>query len=233
MSSFSTKQAEWQQQVKEAKDLRAQVGRPIDEESWQALVNDIKTKLMLGDIEKINETTHKKIEKLLDIGCGNALILSELNPFANSVYGIDYADAMIEQAKQVLPKGHFQTGEAGKLPFEGETFDRLLCYSIFHYFPNQDYVLQAIAEMIRVTKPGGVIFIGDLLDDKYEQAIKSGSDLSYEQKIPHIHRYSEWTFCSLEKLLKHFQPKVTSIEILEQPESFQLRHYRKDLRIIR
>ncbi|WP_448213112.1 class I SAM-dependent methyltransferase [Colwellia sp. MEBiC06753] len=225
MSSFTTKQSEWQKQVLEAKDLRAQVGRPIDEESWQALVCDIKSKLLFDQT--------KPVGSLLDIGCGNALILSELAPYTNEVFGIDYAEAMIEQAKKVIPNGHFQTGEAGNLKFKDKQFDRLLCYSIFHYFPSQEYVLQAIAEMIRVTKPGGVILIGDLLDDKHEKTIKSGSDLNYEQKIPHIHRYSEWTFCPLEKIVQHFSAIVHRIEVLDQPMSFQLRHYRKDIRIIR
>ena len=221
MTSFTIKQEEWHKQVQEANDLKAQVGRPVDEETWQALVSDITEKLQL-------ET---KVTKLLDLGCGNALILSELASKADNVYGVDYAEAMIEQAKKVLPQGHFQTGQAAKLPFDNHYFERLLCYSIFHYFPDQDYVIKAIEEMIRITKKGGVILIGDLLDSQFEQEIKSGSNLDYEQKIPHIHRYSEWTFCHLDKLISHLENKVSKVEILEQPMSFPLRHYRKDLRI--
>ncbi|NMP32897.1 class I SAM-dependent methyltransferase [Thalassotalea sp. M1531] len=221
MTSFTTKQKEWQQQVEAAQDLKAQVGRPIDEQTWQELVTDIKDKLQLT----------VPINRLLDLGCGNALILSELASYAKELYGIDYADAMITQAKKVLPDAHFQTGQADHLPFSDKTFSRLLCYSIFHYFPDQTYVIKAIEEMIRVTEKGGVILIGDLLDAEFEQAIKSGSNLDYEQKIPHIHRYSEWTFCDLVFLQNYFNDKVSKIEILEQPESFPLRHYRKDLRI--
>jgi hypothetical protein len=90
--------------------------------------------------------------------------------------------------------------------------------------------------MLRVTKKGGVILIGDLLDKQFEQEIKNASDMIYEEKLPFILRYSQWTFCDLTKLIKHFQAKkyqdkITNIEILAQPEHFALRHYRKDLRI--
>jgi ubiquinone/menaquinone biosynthesis C-methylase UbiE len=138
---------------------------------------------------------------------------------------------MIKNAKKIMPKGIFSLGEANKLLFDDSQFDRVISYSIFHYFPDETYIFQTIDEMIRVAKPGGVIFLGDLLDSNFEQEIKGASDLEYEKTLPYIMRYSQWNFCNLEKIRLHYQRKSIHAEILPQPENFKLSHYRKDIRI--
>jgi ubiquinone/menaquinone biosynthesis C-methylase UbiE len=223
MTTFSQKQKEWDTQGSSHSDFKEQVCRPITEEDWQALLADIQSKLLLPN----------QFNSILDVGCGNALILSSIQQNFNSIYGIDYGESMIKNAKKLLPHGHFKKGDAGKLDFENERFDRVLSYSIFHYFPDETYVYNAIDEMIRVTKPGGVILIGDLLDKNHEENIKGNSDLAYEEKLPYILRYSHWTFCDLEKIKAHFENQISKVEILNQPKTFKLSHYRKDLRIWR
>lgn len=228
MTSFKIKRNEWHQQGQSTDDLKAQVCRPVDEISWQALIFDIREKLQLSQ--------SAKLDTMLDVGCGNALVLSEFKDDFSQLYGIDYGESMITNAKEILPCGIFSSGEAAQLNFKEQCFDRLLSYSIFHYFPDEQYIYQAIEEMLRVTKKGGIILIGDLLDKSFEQEIKAASDLNYEEKLPLILRYSQWTFCDLAKLVQHFkaekfQTKIKSIEILTQPDHFALHHYRKDLRI--
>lgn len=224
MTSFEAKKSEWHEQALASDDLKAQVGRPFDDEAWQGLVDDIKVKLSL---------TEGSTYSLLDIGCGNGLLLSQLSNYTSDISGIDYAQAMVTEARKLIPSGNFEQGEAANLPFDENTSERTLCYSIFHYFPEQSYAVSAIEEMIRVTKPGGIILIGDLLDATFEQEIKSNSDLAIEANLPLIHRYSQWTFYTLENILEHFSghEKVTKIEKLAQPTNFPLSHYRKDIKI--
>lgn len=223
MTTFTKKKNEWSQNALNTNDLKKQVCRPIDNENWQELVDDICDKLNLND----------DLDSILDVGCGNALLLSQLTPKAKNYYGIDYAESMIEEAKSQIKRGQFFVGDAANLNFSDEQFDRVLSYSIFHYFPDEAYIHKAISECIRVTKPGGIILIGDLLDKQFENEIKDASNLEYEKQLPHIMRYSEWTFCQLNKLKSIFEAhnKVTKIEILQQPSSFQLSHYRKDFKI--
>jgi len=117
------------------------------------------------------------------------------------------------------------------LNFESETFDRILSYSIFHYFPSIEYGYNTIDEMIRVCKKGGLILIGDILDKNFEKMIKDGSDLEYEKEIPHIQRYSEWQFYDLNEISDHFEFRGYKVDLLDQPENFKCTLYRKDLRI--
>ena len=220
MSEFLKKQSEWQQQASSSDDFKVQVGRPQSDESWQQLALDVKQKLNLV-----------QSDSLLDEGCGSGLLLSKLAGQCAAVSGVDYAQAMVDTAQQLLPHSEFYCGEATTLRFDNNAFDKLLSYSIFHYFPSQDYAIEVIKEMIRVVKPGGVILIGDVLDAEFEVAIKSGSNLEYEQKIPYIHRYSQWRFYDLTQLQAAVSPLVKKYEVLSQPSDFALSSYRKDIRL--
>lgn len=223
MTTFTTKKNEWSQNALDTNDLKKQVCRPIDNENWKELVADISNKLNLTS----------EVNSILDVGCGNALLLSQLTPKVKYYYGTDYAESMVLEAKKQIVNGQFYVGDAANLNFSDNKFERVLSYSIFHYFPDESYINIAINEFIRVTKSGGIILIGDLLDKQFEKIIKGASDLEYEKKLPHIMRYSEWTFCDLNtlKALLEKNSKVTKVEILKQPENFQLSHYRKDLKI--
>ncbi|WP_372766437.1 class I SAM-dependent methyltransferase [Pseudoalteromonas sp.] len=220
MSEFLTKQTEWQQQAESSDDLKLQVGRPQSDESWQLLAKDVVEKL------KLHAT-----DNLLDVGCGSGLLLSKLATNCAYVSGIDYAQAMVDKAQALLPNAQFYCGEAKKLPFASRSFDKLLSYSIFHYFPDREYALSVVKEMIRVVKPGGIILIGDVLDANYENEIKSKSNLAYEQKIPNIHRYSQWQFYDFVQLERELSDLVSQFEVLTQPNELALSGYRKDIRL--
>lgn len=71
---------------------------------------------------------------------------------------LDYsADMMASAQKRASQMGLtnvcFQQGDVGKLPFESESFNRVLSLNGFHAFPDKD---AAYHETFRVLKPGGV-----------------------------------------------------------------------------
>ena len=51
--------------------------------------------------------------------------------------------------------------------FVDEYFDDVVCYAVVHYLNNFDEFSRLVAELLRVTKPGGKILIGEIpLSDK-------------------------------------------------------------------
>jgi len=50
----------------------------------------------------------------------------------------------------------FQVADIEKLPFESESFDRVISTCVFHHLANPD---QALKELLRVTKSGGTVSI--------------------------------------------------------------------------
>lgn len=220
MSDIDKKKQAWHVQAQD-RNAQKQVARLAENDIWTLLVDNINSNLELtGD------------ERLLDVGCGNAYLLSRLNIAPKNIYGTDFAEKMITEAKKRLPESTFLQCEANETPFEGP-FQRVLSYSIFHYFPDLQYAKQVLTKLIDITDSKGQILIGDLLDSRFEEEIKSGSDLAIEASLPVIHRYSQWLFIDISSFKKWLeqQPNVASVDVIEQPNEFSLSWYRKDLKI--
>jgi 2-aminoethylphosphonate aminotransferase len=98
----------------------------------------------------------KKTDKILEIGCGAGLIAKYLNC---DYIGIDYSKSLAKKHIDILHNSVI-VAEADNLPFKDNYFDKCICFSVSHYFPNKEYTKKVIQEMKRVTK--GEILMGDL-----------------------------------------------------------------------
>ena len=212
---------EWSEQAAASSHPGKQVCRPVDSKNTKSIAEDITNKLRLASFDGT----------LLDVGCGNNFVTAHLDILQENITGVDYSPEMIRLARKLLPKGHFFCREANNLAFPDNQFDRVLCYSVFHYFPDDDYSQSVINELIRVAKPGGIILIGDIPDNRHEKEFKLASDINYEKNIPSIQRHTEWHFFNLNLWKQTLARKGYQCEILLQPKHFICSHYRKDFRI--
>jgi ubiquinone/menaquinone biosynthesis C-methylase UbiE len=105
---------------------------------------------------------------VLDIGTGTAQIPIELccrTPDVR-VRGIDLAVAMLDQARMnievegMIEQISLAQVDAKDLPYDDGAFDIVMSNSIVHHIPQPKSVL---AEALRVTRAGGLIFIRDLM----------------------------------------------------------------------
>jgi len=215
------KMKEWDEQATASKHPGRQVCRPIGPEDIKNMAGDIANKLQLA---RFNGA-------LLDVGCGNSFVAAYLDIPRENITGVDYSSEMVRLARRLSPRSRFFRREANNLVFPDNQFDRVLCYSIFHYFPDDDYSQSVIAELIRVAKPGGIILIGDVPDKRHEKEFKLASNPDYEKAIPLIQRYSKWRFFDLESWRENLAQKGHRCEILSQPKSLICSSYRKDFRI--
>ena len=102
---------------------------------------------------------------VLDAGCGtgkDVVQMANLIGDSGHVFGMDFSQEMITaaQAKVAaldLPVT-FQQGSIYDLPFEDNFFDRCRADKTFQHLTDPR---MAVAELIRVTKPGGKIIIAD------------------------------------------------------------------------
>ncbi|HKW03488.1 MAG TPA: methyltransferase domain-containing protein [Vicinamibacterales bacterium] len=94
----------------------------------------------------------------LDVGCGTGaftqLIVTHAAPA--TIAGIDPSPVQIERAKQTISarQADFHIGTATELPFVADEFDVVVSALAIHFFPDRP---QAFREMLRVTKPGGIV----------------------------------------------------------------------------
>jgi len=104
-----------------------------------------------------NKFIHKD-SRVLDIGCGAGRTTFHISKITNNVIGIDYAENMIQAAKQKCTDIDFRVMDASKMEFPNNSFDVLIfSYNgICFIFPDSKRI-QALLEMKRVLKNNGVL----------------------------------------------------------------------------
>jgi ubiquinone/menaquinone biosynthesis C-methylase UbiE len=105
---------------------------------------------------------------ILDVGTGTAQIPIALcgQAPAARVVGIDLSQSMLQVGRENAARAsladrlELRHCDAKKMPFAAASFAAVISNSIVHHIPEPGRVL---AEMVRVVRPGGVLFIRDLL----------------------------------------------------------------------
>lgn len=97
--------------------------------------------------------------RALEVGCGGGVLTMEIARMGFDTYGIDISENAIKQAGFQSQKAgleiQYQVASALDLPFEDASFDVVFCCDVLEHLPS---VSNAIAEIARVTKTGGVFF---------------------------------------------------------------------------
>jgi ubiquinone/menaquinone biosynthesis C-methylase UbiE len=114
---------------------------------------------------------------LLDVGAGTAQIPIELCRHAPTarVIAVDMAKEMLHVAEINVARAHLedqitlQQCDAKHMPFPDATFAGVISNSIVHHIPEPGQVLQ---EMVRVVRPGGILFVRDLVRPDNEMVLK-------------------------------------------------------------
>lgn len=117
-----------------------------------------------GSYRLMGELTGKTV---LDIGCGSGVdtvAMARMVGGAGMVNGIDFDADMIQCANEYAKQTglawqiHHQCADACNLPFSSNSFHATRSERLFMHLENPQ---QALAEMVRVTKPGGQVVVID------------------------------------------------------------------------
>ena len=95
-------------------------------------------------------------ERILDIAAGTGTSSIALAKTGAEVIALDFSQGMVEEGRRRHPELQFVQGDAEKLPFGDAEFDAV---SISFGLRNVQHPEVAIAEMLRVLKPGGRVVI--------------------------------------------------------------------------
>jgi ubiquinone/menaquinone biosynthesis C-methylase UbiE len=106
-------------------------------------------------------------DKVLDVGCGTGNLTLTAKRYveaSGSAYGIDASPEMIEVARKNAERSGsktvFEVGLIEKIAYPGATFDVVISRLVIHHLPD-DLKRQGFAEILRVLKPGGHMFMVD------------------------------------------------------------------------
>ncbi len=140
----------------------------------RAFVADL---LAFADVE---DTEDQGLGDVLDMGTGTALIPIELCQQHQHcrVIGIDLAIHMLELARYnieaagLIERIELARVDAKGMSYDDGLFDVVMSNSIIHHIPEP---LSCLEQMVRVTRPGGVLFVRDLMrpydDDTVQQLV--------------------------------------------------------------
>ena len=96
--------------------------------------------------------------ELCDAGCGTGRFTARLEAAGARVVGVD-ADAASLVMARTRVAGELIEGDVHRLPFDGDRFDITVAVTVCEFAADPAAV---IAELVRVTRPGGRVVIGSL-----------------------------------------------------------------------
>lgn len=123
-------------------------------------------------------------EQVLDIGCGDAVLLKELCRKGLSLYGVD--PAFEESPLPAVPNEiRLLPGSAEKLPFPDGSFDTVVMQCVFSVCHPE----ASVREVRRILKPGGRLILSDLYSDVQEKRFEESPLLGTVYRKEHLEHY--------------------------------------------
>jgi ubiquinone/menaquinone biosynthesis C-methylase UbiE len=101
-------------------------------------------------------------EKILDVGCGTGVFTADLLAAGSEVTGFDLSFPMLRYAQRKALGRPFRIvqGDMRRLPFKTAVFDKTISVTSIEFLDED--APQAVAEMLRVTRPGGLVAVASL-----------------------------------------------------------------------
>jgi SAM-dependent methyltransferase len=104
---------------------------------------------------------HAPAATALDVGAGTGLLAERLSDFGLRVVALDPFAQMLEQLRQRRPGITTRVAVGHDIPFPAGSFDLTYSVAVMHHIAQPELVRRTLAEMVRVTRPGGHIVIWD------------------------------------------------------------------------
>ncbi|HEX7332371.1 MAG TPA: amino acid adenylation domain-containing protein [Pyrinomonadaceae bacterium] len=134
-------------------------GQPIPEEEMREWLD-----------QTVDRILSLQPQHVLEIGCGTGLLLFRLAPHCARYVATDFSTIALDYIQQTLSLRNEHLPQLELLRRRADNFDDIaaasmdlvILNSVVQYFPGIDYLLRVIEGAVRVVKPGGSIFIGDV-----------------------------------------------------------------------
>lgn len=95
---------------------------------------------------------------ICDLGCGPGQIARYLQRQGVDTLGVDLSPRMVAEARRLNPEIHFHQGDMLSLPDADHSWGGIAAFYCIIHIPKEK-IVDALREMNRVLKPGGVLFI--------------------------------------------------------------------------
>jgi len=163
-------------------------------------------------LEKMNLAAH---DRILEVGCGGGWAcqaMAERVAPDSTVVGVDISDGMIRRASARFANVSnlkFICAGAEHLPLSDGAFTKIFCLEAFFFFEDQEKVLR---EMLRVTAPGGEVFLVFGLHKDYPEGLSAVKEIRLPVHIRSSAEYQDmlrrigWTDVRAETFVRRREP---------------------------
>ena len=108
--------------------------------------------------------------RILDYGCGYGRTLGEMAQAGyQNVLGVDFSAAMLARCRQEFPQVRLIRNDGRTLPFQTDALDAVLLFATLTCIPQDEAQRTLIAEVKRVLRHDGLLYISDLLLNEDER----------------------------------------------------------------
>ena len=133
-----------------------------DPDRWSAVASDWSH--LWGDVARpawravVTATGIGPGSRVLDVGCGSGELLAYLDRLGASPAGIDPAPGMVALARSRVAGADVRLGSFEHLPWLDGSFDVVTAFNALQF---ADDTLDALAECVRVVRPGGHVAVAN------------------------------------------------------------------------
>ncbi|WP_281391907.1 amino acid adenylation domain-containing protein [Streptomyces caniferus] len=133
----------------------------------------------------VNRILALRPRRLLEVGVGSGLILSQVAPHCAAYVGTDVSAAAISTLRgqvarcpELSGKVQLRVRPAHQLgEFAPGSFDTIVLNSVVQYFPGVDYLLDVLDQAMRCLVPGGAVFLGDIRNRTLARCLRTAVEL--------------------------------------------------------
>ena len=159
----------------------------------------------------------KKDHLILDVGCGYGRTLDELyhNGYRNLI-GIDFSKGMIERGKQQFPYLDLRIKDNEKISLPDASVDAVILFAVLTCIRTNEDQEQLLAEIKRVLKPQGILYVNDFLLNTDERNLSRYAKYKDSYGIYGVFELPEGAVCRhhdeawIKQLLKDFSEQEYS-----------------------
>jgi non-ribosomal peptide synthase protein (TIGR01720 family) len=149
-------------------------GQSIPEEDMREWVN-----------HTVAQILSLKPKRVLEIGCGTGMLLFRIAPHCEEYWGTDFSKVVLDQLRENLSRPELQLPNVRLLQkaagdFEGieeQSFDAIVINSVVQLFPSAEYLVDIVRRALALVRPGGCIFIGDVLNLRLLEALHASVEI--------------------------------------------------------
>jgi 2-polyprenyl-3-methyl-5-hydroxy-6-metoxy-1,4-benzoquinol methylase/uncharacterized membrane protein YbhN (UPF0104 family) len=99
----------------------------------------------------------------LDVGCGQGWYVARMRQLGFEVHGVDTSARQVAAARRNVGDPRvIETGSVLTIPAADHSYDFAYCINVLHHLASEAEQRRAFAELFRVLRPGGLLFVHEI-----------------------------------------------------------------------